>query len=54
MLRSTLLSLLRTQRGLLGKWDTRALPPGDYDVRLVVVDQAGQFSVPTQVTIHVK
>jgi tetratricopeptide (TPR) repeat protein len=42
------------ENGLLGKWDTRALPPGDYDVRLVVVDQAGQFSVPMQVTIHVK
>jgi hypothetical protein len=42
------------QSGLLVKWDTHGLPPGDYDVRLVVVDQAGQFSVPAQVTVHVK
>lgn len=30
------------QEGNLGKWDTRRLPPGEYDLGLVVVDNQGQ------------
>jgi hypothetical protein len=32
--------------GLLGTLDTDALPPGDYTIRLVVVDATGNFPEP--------
>lgn len=40
-------------KGLLGHWDTGPLPAGEYSLRLVVVDQTGNFPEPCQVVVHV-
>ena len=34
--------------GILGTWNTGALPDGVYQLRLVAVDNRGQFRPPTQ------
>jgi hypothetical protein len=39
--------------GLLGTWDTTDLPPGTYWLRLVVVDETGNFVPPYTVQVHV-
>jgi hypothetical protein len=39
--------------GLLGKWDTTALTPGDYQLRLVVTDNQGQALPPCVIPIRV-
>ena len=39
--------------GELGKWDTGPLPAGEYTLRLVVVDQTGNFPTPCQVTVNI-
>lgn len=37
----------------LGPWDTRALPPGDYLLRLVVTDNEGQSLPPCVIQVRV-
>jgi hypothetical protein len=32
--------------GILGAWDTRSVPSGDYELRLVVVDKTGNYPSP--------
>jgi hypothetical protein len=32
--------------GVLGEWNTDTVPPGEYDLRLVVVDGTGNFPEP--------
>jgi hypothetical protein len=39
--------------GTLGFWDTRRLPPGDYLLRLVVVDNQGQAQAPCTTQVRV-
>jgi hypothetical protein len=39
--------------GLLGTWDVTGLPPGTYALRLVVVDQTGQFVPPYVLNVRV-
>ena len=39
--------------GLLGIWDTSPLPDGAYTLRLVVVDNTGNYPPPCAVTVHV-
>jgi hypothetical protein len=39
--------------GTLGQWDTSALPPGDYRLRLVVTDNQGQSLPPCVITIRI-
>jgi len=39
--------------GLLGEWDTTALPPGDYQLRLVVVDNRGEALPPCSLPVRV-
>ena len=39
--------------GLLGQWDTHPLPAGVYTLRLVVVDETGNFPEPCRVTLTV-
>lgn len=39
--------------GALGRWDTTALTPGDYQLRLVVVDNQGIELVPCVVPVQV-
>ena len=39
--------------GSLGKWDTTALTPGDYQLRLVVTDNQGQSLPPCVIPIRV-
>lgn len=39
--------------GLLGKWDTTTLTPGDYQLRLVVTDNQGQSFPPCIIPIRV-
>lgn len=39
--------------GILGSWNTGALPEGTYTLRLTVVDNHGQFPPPCDVLIHV-
>jgi hypothetical protein len=36
--------------GILGAWDTRSVPPGEYEFRLVVVDKTGNYPPPC--TLH--
>jgi pSer/pThr/pTyr-binding forkhead associated (FHA) protein len=38
----------------LGIWDTTALPAGDYILRLVAVDQSGNYPAPCEVALHIK
>jgi hypothetical protein len=39
--------------GLLGQWDTTALTPGDYQLRLVVTDNQGQSLPPCVIPLRV-
>ncbi|MBI2845571.1 MAG: hypothetical protein HYX86_03385 [Chloroflexi bacterium] len=39
--------------GFLGNWDTSTLPPGAYTLRLVVVDNTGNFPQPCPVTVNI-
>jgi hypothetical protein len=39
--------------GSLGQWDTSALPPGDYLLRLVVTDNQGQSLPPCVIRIRI-
>jgi hypothetical protein len=39
--------------GSLGKWDTTALTPGDYQLRLVVTDNQGKSLPPCVILIRV-
>ena len=41
------------RNGTLGRWDTTALTPGDYLVRLVVTDNAGQAQPPCVIALRV-
>jgi hypothetical protein len=38
---------------LLGRWDTTALTPGDFQLRLVVSDNQGQQEPPCIVVLRV-
>ena len=40
-------------QGPLGRWDTTALTPGDYQLRLVVVDNQGTILTPCVVPVQV-
>jgi hypothetical protein len=42
------------QGGQLGSLNTRAVPPGLYSIRVVVVDSTGNYPPPCQTTIQVK
>lgn len=39
--------------GILGQWDTGPLPAGTYSLRLVVVDQTGNYPPPCQTVVQV-
>jgi len=39
--------------GSLGRWDTSALTPGDYQLRLVVIDNQGTALIPCVVPVQV-
>lgn len=39
--------------GILGAWDTRSVPSGDYEFRLVVVDSTGNYPAPCAVKLTV-
>ncbi|MFN2227271.1 MAG: tetratricopeptide repeat protein, partial [Anaerolineae bacterium] len=39
--------------GLLGTWETGGLPAGSYRLRLVVVDQTGQFAPPYEMRVQI-
>jgi hypothetical protein len=39
--------------GILGRWDTAALTPGDYQLRLVVTDNQGESLLPCVVPVRV-
>jgi hypothetical protein len=41
------------QQGKLGDWDTRRLPPGEYQLGLVVVDNQARLSAPCVVQVRV-
>ena len=41
------------RNGVLFEWDTRTIPSGRYDVRLVAVDKTGNYPPPCEVTIVV-
>lgn len=38
----------------LGSWNTMLIPPGDYQLRLVVVDTSGRILPPCVITVRVK
>lgn len=40
--------------GTLETWHAEALPPGAYQLRLVLVKKDGNFIVPSQVTVRVE
>jgi hypothetical protein len=40
--------------GILGIWNTSALPPGAYDFRLVVVDKTGNYPTPCEVQVTIE
>jgi len=39
--------------GILGAWDTRSVPSGEYEFRLVVVDSTGNYPTPCVVQLSV-
>ncbi len=41
------------KNGALGKWDTTALTPGDYQLRLVVTDNQGAALTPCVISVRV-
>ncbi|NJN83879.1 MAG: hypothetical protein HC802_17460 [Caldilineaceae bacterium] len=44
----------QVQGGLLGNLDTRGLANGVYTLRVIVVDQTGNFPPPCQVTVTIQ
>jgi hypothetical protein len=40
--------------GILGAWDTRSVPPGEYEFRLVVVDKTGNYPPPCALRLIVQ
>ena len=40
--------------GILGAWDTRSVPSGDYELRLVVVDKTGNYPEPCMLQLLVR
>jgi hypothetical protein len=40
--------------GILGAWDTRSVPSGDYQLRLVVVDKTGNYPDPCAISLSVQ
>jgi hypothetical protein len=40
--------------GILGAWDTRSVPSGNYEFRLVVVDKTGNYPEPCVVELSVQ
>jgi hypothetical protein len=40
--------------GILGVWDTRSVPSGDYEFRLVVVDKTGNYPEPCSLLLSVR
>lgn len=40
--------------GTLGVWDTSPLPPGEYKLRLVVVDITGNYPPPCEILVRVQ
>jgi hypothetical protein len=40
--------------GILGAWDTRSVPSGDYEFRLVVVDKTGNYPEPCTLQLLVR
>jgi hypothetical protein len=40
--------------GILGVWDTRSVPSGDYQFRLVVVDKTGNYPEPCAILLLVR
>lgn len=40
--------------GVLMAWDTTAMPPGTYRLRLVVVDETGNYPEPCEISVIVK
>lgn len=42
-----------TQTGRLGYWDTTRLSPGEYGLRLVVIDNQGQSTEPCMIQVRV-
>ena len=40
--------------GILGAWDTRSVPSGDYELRLVVVDYTGNYPPPCTLRLVVQ
>jgi len=40
--------------GVLGAWDTRSVPSGDYEFRLVVVDKTGNYPEPCTVLLSIQ
>lgn len=40
--------------GILGAWDTRSVPSGTYELRLVVVDKTGNYPEPCEVLLSVQ
>jgi hypothetical protein len=41
------------QNGVLGEWVTNVLPPGDYQLRLMVADNQGKFMPPCIIQVRV-
>jgi hypothetical protein len=41
------------KEALLGEWVTSVLPPGDYQLRLVVADNQGKFQIPCVIQVRV-
>lgn len=41
-------------QGVLGQWNSDTVPPGEYDFRLVVVDNTGNFPQPCVVRLRVQ
>ena len=41
------------QEGELGQWDTRTMAPGDYMLRLVIVDNQGESLEPCVIRVNV-
>lgn len=40
--------------GVLMNWDTTTVTPGDYQLRLVVVDQTGNYPEPCEIQVTVE
>jgi hypothetical protein len=40
-------------QGSLGQWDTTSVPPGDYQLRLVVTDNQGQALPACVISVRV-